>query len=92
MPNTIPGSQDEREREREREWAQRKKLLQAVLRYLAINGPTKWAMLYVHFDDRGITGEIGPALGHLAVCKHIAIEDTRVKITQLGMEQLKAKE
>jgi hypothetical protein len=49
-------------------------------------------MLYVHFDDRGITGEIGPALGHLAVCKHIAIEDTRVKITQLGMEQLKAKE
>ena len=43
-----------------REWATRTILLQAVLRYLAQNGPTNWVTLYLHFDG---TGEIGPALG-----------------------------
>jgi hypothetical protein len=73
----------------EREWAQRKEVLQAVLRYLAENGPTSWLTLYLQFDTHG-TGEIGPAIGHLAVCKHIVIEGTTAKITALGMEQLKS--
>ena len=50
----------------EREWATRRALLQAVLVYLAHNGPTTWVTLYLHFDPGG-TGEIGPALGYLAV-------------------------
>jgi hypothetical protein len=58
------------------------------LRYLKENGPTNWVKLYVHFDTDG-TREIGLALGHLAVCKHIAIQDTLATITTLGMEQLK---
>ncbi len=72
----------------EREWARRKELIQAVLRFLTLNGPTSWFTLYLHFD-RGGTGEIGQALGHLAVCKHIALEGTVAKITPLGTEQLK---
>ena len=71
----------------EREWANRRKLLQAVLRYLKKNGPTSWVTLYLHFDHDG-SGEIGPALGHLAVCKHIAMEGTTAKITASGIEQL----
>jgi hypothetical protein len=72
-----------------REWARRRELLQAVLGYLKENGPTNWAALYVHFEDG--TGEIGRALGHLAFCKHIAIEGTSAKINALGMEQLKSR-
>ena len=71
----------------EREWARRKELLQVILQYLSENGPTSWVTLYVHFDPHG-TGEIGPAIGHLAVCKHIVIEGTTAKITALGIEQL----
>ena len=73
----------------EREWAKRQQLLQEVLRYLAVNGPTNWVKLYLHFDGDG-TREIGAALGHLAICKHIAIQDTFANITPLGMEQLKS--
>jgi hypothetical protein len=62
-------------------------LLQAVLRYLKANGPTNWVTVYVHFDDG--TRDIGAALGHLAVNKYIAIENTRATITSAGMEQLK---
>jgi hypothetical protein len=80
-PSQTPGPQDERE------WAQRRILLQAVLRYLTARGPTHWATLYLHFDSDG-TGEIGPALGHLAVCKHIQVEGTTAKITALRTEQL----
>jgi hypothetical protein len=77
--------------EDEREWAIRKKLLLTVLQYLEENGPTNWATVYLHFDSDG-TGEIGKALGHLAVCKHIAIEDSLATITALGTEQLKGGE
>ena len=73
----------------EREWARRKVRLQAILRYLTERGPTNWATLYVHFDQEE-TGEIGKALGHLSICKHIAIEGTIAKITALGTEQLES--
>ena len=82
MSQPPSGPQDERE------WARRKELLQAILRYLAENGPTSWVTLYLRFDPHG-TGEIGPAIGYLAVCKHIVIEGTTAKITALGMEQFK---
>ena len=82
MSNETSGPQDERE------WAMRKVLLQAVLRYLTEHGPTNWVAVYLHFDNDG-TGEIGKALGHLAVCKHISIEGATAKITALGVEQLK---
>ena len=44
--------------------------------------------LYLHFDVGG-TGEIGAAIGHLTVCKHIVVEGTTAKITTLGTELLK---
>ena len=82
MSNQPPNPQDERE------WAKRSELLQAVLRYLAANGPTNWVTLSLHFDPGG-TGEIGPALGYLAINKHIVLEGTTAKITASGREQLK---
>jgi hypothetical protein len=84
VANRTPGVQDDRE------WARRRSLLRAVLRYLTENGPTHWATIYIHFDHGG-TEEIGKALGHLAVCKHVAIEGSTAKITALGMEQLKSR-
>ena len=71
------------------EWARRRILLQAILRYLVEHGPTSWLRLYLHFDSGG-TGEIGAAIGYLAVNKHIALEGTTAKITALGREQLKS--
>ena len=82
MTAQTPGLQDKRE------WGRRSDLLQAVLRYLTMNGPTSWMTLYLHFDVGG-TGEIGAAIGHLTVCKHIVVEGTTAKITTLGTEQLK---
>ena len=73
----------------DREWARRRELLHAVLRYLTERGPTYWATLYLHFDPDG-TGEIGPALRDLAISKHIVVDSTIVKITMLGTEQLKS--
>ncbi|HEY6260702.1 MAG TPA: hypothetical protein VIW47_03855 [Nitrospiraceae bacterium] len=73
----------------DREWARRKMLLHAILRYLTERGPTYWATLYLHFDPDG-TGEIGPALRHLATFKLIAVDRTIVKVTSSGMEQLKS--
>ena len=73
----------------EREWATRRALLQAVLVYLVHNGPTTWVTLYLHFDPDG-TGEIGPALGYLAVNKHIVFEGTTAMITASGTEQLRS--
>src|SRR6185436_12364364 len=67
MTAQTPGLQDKRE------WGRRSDLLQAVLRYLTMNGPTSWMTLYLHFDVGG-TGEIGAAIGHLTVCKHIVVE------------------
>ena len=72
----------------DREWAKRRELLHAILRYLTERGPTYWARLYIHFDPHG-TGEIGPALKILATFKHIVVDNTIVKITASGMEQLK---
>ena len=69
----------------EREGATRRGLLQAILVYLAHHGPTIWVTLYLHFDLDG-TGEIGPALGYLAVSKHIVFEGAT--ITASGTEQL----
>jgi hypothetical protein len=66
------------------EWTRRKTL---ILRYLTEKGPTCWATIYLHFDPDG-TGEIGPALKHLEACKYIKVDDTIVKITQSGTEQL----
>jgi hypothetical protein len=72
-----------------REWAKRRELLQAVLRYLTEHGTTSWAAVYIHFDKDG-AGEVGKALGHLALRKHIVIEGTTAKITARGMEQLQS--
>jgi hypothetical protein len=82
-PNQPANLQDERE------WTKRRELLQSVLRYLNERGPTNWATLYVHFNQDG-TGEIGSALGHLAVCKHVVVESTIMRITARGMEQLQS--
>jgi len=68
-------------------WEQRRILLQHILRYLNINGPTLWPVLYLHFDKEG-TGEIGKALYHLADCKYICIDGATATITQLGIDQL----
>jgi hypothetical protein len=81
VPNEPPTPPDERE------WARRKLLLHAVLRYLEVHGPTLWVTLYLHFDPDG-TGEIGRALRHLSLCKHIEIEDGTAKITAGGIEYL----
>ena len=83
MSGQTPGPQDERE------FAKRRLLLQKVLRYLIDRGPIHWATLYLHFDSDG-TGEIGLALGHLAVCKHIQVVGTTAKITALGIEQIES--
>jgi hypothetical protein len=68
----------------DKEWTRCKTL---ILRHLTERGPTNWAALYLHFDPDG-TGEIGPALRHLEICKLIAVDDTIVKITESGTEQL----
>ena len=83
MSSQTPDPQDERE------FAKRRILLQKVLRYLTDKGPTHWATLYLHIDSDG-TGEIGPALRHLAVCKHVQVVGTTAKITALGMEQIQS--
>ena len=83
MSNQTSGPSDERE------WATRRALLQAVLVYLAHNGPTTWVALYLHFDPDG-TGEIGPALGYLAVNKHIVFEGMTAMTTASGTEQLRS--
>jgi hypothetical protein len=83
MSNQTSGPSDERE------WATRRALLQAILVYLAHHGPTSWVTLYLHFDTDG-TGEIGPALGYLAVNKHIVFEGTTATITASGTEQLRS--
>ena len=70
-----------------REWERRMVLLRQVLRFLSERGPTSWAILYFHFD-KDVTDEIGLALGHLASLKHIEMEGTTLRITQLGKEQL----
>jgi len=80
MSDQTPGPQDERK------WTKRMVLLRQVLRFLSERGPTSWAILYFHFDKDG-TDEIGLALGHLATLKHIELEGTTLKITELGREQ-----
>jgi hypothetical protein len=85
MSSQPSGPQDERE------FAKRRILLQKVLRYLTDRGPTHWATLYLHFDSDG-TGEIGPALRHLAACKHIQVVGTTATITVLGLEQIQSGE
>ena len=82
MSNQTSGPSDERE------WATRRALLQAVLEYLVQSGPTTWVRLYLHFDPDGIR-EIGPALGYLAVKKHIVFEGATAMITPSGTEQLR---
>jgi hypothetical protein len=57
LATSISGHQNERERE----WARRRELQHAVLLYLLEGDPTKWDVLYDHFDQNR-TGEIGPAL------------------------------
>jgi|GEM_PF-1264037 hypothetical protein len=82
MSDQTLGPQDERK------WTKRMVLLRQVLYFLSERGPTSWAILYFHFDKDG-TDEIGLALGHLATLKHIELEGTTLKITELGREQLK---
>jgi hypothetical protein len=56
--------------------------------------PTKWDVLYDHFDqNQHRTGEIGPALRHLAHWRHIShisVVGSVATITASGMEQVKS--
>jgi hypothetical protein len=77
------GSQDEGE------WARQRKLQHEALLYLKEHGPTNWDTLCSLFDKKK-TGEIEPALRHLARWQHITVEGDIVKITASGTARLNA--